>query len=180
MGSEIDETSTQSSSYKNPLPVVEETMSESVGQPPEVFFSYAHEDEGLRDELAKHLKLLERQGVISAWHDREIGAGDEWRQEIEQRLKAADIILLLISADFLASDFCWGVELKQAMQRHEAGEARVIPIILREVDWQGASFGKLQALPKNAEPVTNWSNQDQAFADVARGIRRSLQIYGSN
>ena len=155
-------------------------MSESVGQPPEVFFSYAHEDEGLRDELAKHLKLLERQGVISAWHDREIGAGDEWRQEIEQRLKAADIILLLISADFLASDFCWGVELKQAMQRHEAGEARVIPIILREVDWQGASFGKLQALPKNAEPVTNWSNQDQAFADVARGIRRSLQIYGSN
>ena len=170
-----DETFTPISPAISPSLVEENSQSQSTGQPPEVFFSYAHEDEGLRDQLAKHLKLLQRQGVISAWHDRQIDAGDEWRLEIEQRLNHADVILLLISADFLASDFCWGVELARAMQRHEAREARVIPIILREVDWQGAPFGKLQALPKNAEPVTNWSNQDQAFADVARGIRRAVE-----
>ena len=146
----------------------------SENQAIEVFFSYAHEDEELRDELAKHLKLLERQKVISAWYDRDISAGDDWKQEIEQRLNSADVILLLISADFLASDFCWGVELKRAMERHETVQARVIPIILREVDWKGAPFGKLQALPKNAEPVTNWANSDQAFADIARGIRKAV------
>jgi hypothetical protein len=147
----------------------------SKNQAIEVFFSYAHEDEELRDELAKHLKLLERQKVIAAWYDREIGAGTEWEQSIEQRLDSARVILLLISADFLASDFCWGVELKRAMERHETGEARVIPIILREVDWENAPFGKLQALPRNAEPVTNWQNRDQAFADIARGIRKAVE-----
>ncbi|NEP00460.1 MAG: toll/interleukin-1 receptor domain-containing protein [Symploca sp. SIO2E9] len=141
----------------------------------ELFFSYAHEDEELRDELAKHLAILQRQKVISTWYDRDISAGDEWKPEIEKRLNSADVILLLISANFLASDFCWGVELKRAMERHEAGEARVIPIIVREVDWKGAPFGKLQALPKNAEPVTNWANRDQAFADIARGIRRAVK-----
>ncbi|NEO34382.1 MAG: toll/interleukin-1 receptor domain-containing protein [Symploca sp. SIO3C6] len=141
----------------------------------ELFFSYAHEDEELRDELAKHLMLLQRQQVISTWHDREISAGNEWKQEIEKRLNSADVILLLISADFLASDFCWGVELERALERHEAGEARVIPIILREVDWLGASFGKLQALPKNAKPVNNWENCDMALSDIARGIRRAVE-----
>ncbi len=141
----------------------------------EVFFSYAHEDEKLRDELAKHLKLLERQGVISAWHDREITAGTEWKDQIDEHLESAKIILLLVSADFLASDYCYEVELKRAMERHETKEARVIPIILREVDWKGALFGKLQALPKNAEAVTNWDNRDQAFADIARGIRKAVE-----
>ena len=141
----------------------------------EVFFSYAHEDEKLRDELAKHLKLLERQQVISAWHDRQITAGTEWKGQIDNHLETAKIILLLVSSDFLASDYCYDIELKRAMERHEAREARVIPVILREVDWKGAPFGKLQALPRNAEPVTNWSNRDQAFADIARGIRRAVE-----
>lgn len=141
-------------------------------QPIEVFFSYAHEDEALRDELAKHLKLLERQNVIANWYDRDITAGQEWNAAIQERLNRAKIILLLISADFLDSDFCWGVELEQAMQRHENQDAYVVPVILREVDWKGAPFGKLQALPKNAEPVMNWPSRDQAFADVARGIRK--------
>ncbi len=147
----------------------------SENQAIEVFFSYAHEDEELRDKLAKHLKLLERQKVISAWYDGDISAGDEWRQKIEQRLNSADVILLLISDDFLASDFCWGVELKRAMQRHEAGKARVIPIIVREVDWKEAPFGKLQALPKNARPVANWGKRDQAFTDIAKGIRKAVE-----
>lgn len=153
----------------NPLP------SSSEPKAIEVFFSYAHEDEKLRDELAKHIKMLERQGVITAWYDRDISGGTEWKQSIVQQLDRANIILLLISSDFLASDFCWSVELKRAMERHEAGEVRVIPIILREVDWKGAPFGKLQALPRNAEPVTNWTNPDQAFTDVARGIRKVVE-----
>ena len=121
--------------------------------------------------LENHLAILKRQGVITGWHDRRIGAGEEWEGKIDAHLNSARVILLLISADFIASDYCYDVELKQAMERHEAGEARVIPVILRPVDWKGAPFGKLQALPKDAKPVTTWANRDEAFVDVARGIR---------
>jgi formylglycine-generating enzyme required for sulfatase activity len=137
----------------------------------EVFFSYAHHDEPLRNELAKHLRLMERQGVIAAWHDRQIPAGSEWAGTIDAHLQTAHIILLLVSADFLASNYCYDIEMRQAMARHEAGEARVIPIILRPVDWHSARFGKLQALPKDGRPVTSWLNRDEAFVDIARGIR---------
>lgn len=110
--------------------------------------------------------------IIKAWHDREISAGTEWANAIDENLNAADVILLLVSANFLASDYCYDIELKRAMERHEAGEARVIPIILKPVDWSGATFGKLQALPKNAKPITQWSDRDEAFLNVAQGIRR--------
>ena len=144
-------------------------------EPVEVFFSYAHEDEALRDELEKHLAILKRQGVITGWHDRKIGAGREWEGEIDAHLNTARVILLLISPDFLVSDYCYDVELKRAMQRHDAREARVIPVILRPVDWKGAPFGKLQALPKDAKPVTLWDNRDEGFRDVARGIREAVE-----
>lgn len=141
----------------------------------EVFFSYSHQDEGLRDELAKHLKLLQRQGVISTWHDRDISAGSEWAGAIDDHLNSAQIILLLISPDFMASDYCFDLEMRRAMERYEAGEAVVIPIILRPVDWTGAVFSKLQGLPKNVQPVTTWANRDEAFLDIARGIRRTVE-----
>ena len=141
----------------------------------EVFFSYSHKDEQLRDELEKHLTILKRKGIISTWHDRQITAGTEWKDQIDENLENAQIILLLISADFMASDYCYDVELERAMARHDANEARVIPIILREVDWKGASFGKLQGLPKDAKPVKNWPDLDQAFADIARGIRKAVE-----
>lgn len=141
----------------------------------EIFYSYAHADEALRDELNKHLKLLERQGILRGWHDREIGAGDEWNEEILRRLRSADVILLLISADFMASDYIWGKEVAIAMERHEAGDARVIPVVLRPVDWTGAPFGKLQGLPRDAKPVVSWPSRDEAFLDVARGIRRVVE-----
>jgi hypothetical protein len=136
-----------------------------------VFFSYAHRDEALRDELAKHLRLLERQGIIAGWHDRQIPAGREWGGAINAHLQIAHIILLLVSADFLASDYCYDIEVKHAMTRHEAGEARVIPIILRAADWHSAPFGALQALPKDGRAVTSWPNRDEAFVDIAQGIR---------
>ena len=112
-------------------PVLWPPLLQVPGRPIEVFFSYAHRDEALRDELAKHLRLLERQGIITRWHDRRITGGTEWAGAIDEHLRTAQIILLLISADFLASDYCYDVEVRRAMDRHEAGEARVVPIILR-------------------------------------------------
>ncbi|MBD2101716.1 CHASE2 domain-containing protein [Leptolyngbya sp. FACHB-261] len=141
----------------------------------EVFFSYSHRDEELRDELAKHLSNLKRQGIITDWYDREISAGTERTVEIAARLNSARIILLLVSADFMASDYIHDVELRRAMERHQAGEAQVIPVILRPVDWDGAPFSRLQPLPKDAIPVTEWVNHDAAFRDIAQGIRNAIK-----
>jgi hypothetical protein len=140
--------------------------------PVDVFFSYSHRDEALRDELAAHLKLLERNGVIRGWHDRRIGPGDEWKSAIDANLEKAGIVLLLVSSDFLASDYCYDVEMKRALARRDAGGADVLPIILRDCDWSGAPFAKLQALPKDAKSVTSWANRDAAWKDVATGIRK--------
>ncbi|MBD2462589.1 TIR domain-containing protein [Oscillatoria sp. FACHB-1407] len=142
-------------------------MSESV----KVFFSYSHKDEALRDALAAHLSSLEWQKVISSWHDRKIMAGTEWDADIKFQMDAADIILLLISPDFIASKYCREIEIPYAMQRHEAKEAYVIPIILRPFDWQDSPFSKLQAYPKDAKAVTSWENIDEAFVSVTQGIR---------
>ena len=142
--------------------------------PVEVFFSYSHRDEELRDELAVHLTMLKRQGIIAAWHDREITAGSDWAGAIDTHLNSASVILLLVSANFLASDYCYDLELGRAMQRQEAGEATVIPIILKPCDWTGAPFGKLQALPKNAKPVTKWDDRDDALLNVVQGIRTAI------
>jgi len=141
----------------------------------EIFYSYSHQDETLRDELEKQLSILKKLKIVRTWHDRKIYAGNEWADDINDHLNTADIILLLISADFLASEYCYEIELDRAMKRHEAREARVIPIILRDVDWRDAPFGKLQALPSNAKPITSWPNRDEAFADVARGIRATIE-----
>lgn len=141
----------------------------------EVFYSYAHEDEHLRRELEKHLSNLRQQGFITEWHDRRIVAGIDWAQAIDTHLNTASVILLLISPDFLASDYCYSVELRRAMERHTNKEAIVIPIILRPVDWKGASFEYLQSLPINAKPITTWSNRDMAFLDVAKGIRNAIE-----
>jgi hypothetical protein len=141
----------------------------------ELFYSYAHEDEKLRIELEKHLSILRDNGIIKDWHDRKIGAGSEWNSQIDQYLNRAQIVLLLVSPDFVFSGYIKNFELNRAMERHDAGEARVIPVILRPVDWEGASFGKLKALPQDARPVTSWSNQDEAFQDIARGIRQVVE-----
>src|SRR5262249_46305512 len=140
-----------------------------------LFYSYAHKDEMLRDELEKHLSTLRRQGVIAEWHDRKITGGTDWAQAIDTQLTTASIILLLISPDFIASDYCYGVEMKQALERHTAHQARVIPIILRPVDWKGTPFAQLQCLPTNARPVCIWHNRDEAFLEVVRGIRQVIE-----
>lgn len=136
----------------------------------ELFYSYAHEDEALRDELEKHLSPLRRQGLVTSWHDRQLTAGQTWMTEIDTHVNSADIILLLVSPDFIASDYC-DYEMKTALARHNKG-ALVIPVILRPVDWSGAPFGHLQVLPRNGTPVTSWPNRDDAFKNVAEGIRK--------
>src|SRR3954454_19773815 len=142
--------------------------------PISLFYSYSHKDEALRKKLETHLTLLQTQGVISGWHDRRIAAGTEWDGAISAHLEQAGIILLLVSADFLATRYCRDVEIKRAMERHEAGTARVIPVILRPFDaWHTTPFGKLQALPEKGKAVTTWNNRDEAFADIARGIREA-------
>lgn len=140
--------------------------------PVRLFYSYAHEDEIFRTKLEKHLAVLRRTGVIAPWHDRRISAGRAWEREIDTHLEAAQVILLLVSADFLASDYCWGVEMTRALAKHDAGLARVIPVMIRPVDFfSGVPFARLQALPRDARPITEWSNEDAAWVDVARGIR---------
>ena len=145
--------------------------------PVKVFFCYAHEDEALLNILKAHLKPLQRRGLIDVWHDRDINAGTEWEQEISKHLNEADIILLLVSPDFMNSDYCYGIEMQRAIERHNSGDACVIPVILRYVSWRGEPLGKLQALPTDGKPVKsqNWYDLDEAFFDIAEGIQKVVE-----
>ena len=152
--------------------------------PVSLFYSYAHEDEALRDELAGHLKILERRGLISAWHDRQIVPGQAWGQAIDKHLTQADLVLLLVSKDFIGSDYIWGVELAQALQRQQAQQCEVVPILVRAVDIDPADaddlpFLKLQALPPDLKPVTSWPNRDEAWTQVAKGLRATVGLIRS-
>jgi internalin A len=150
-----------------------EPMCEGAGREAvRVAFSYSHKDEELRDKLETHLKLLQRQRVISAWHDRKIMGGEDWAGVIDDNFKRADLILLLVSADFLASDYCYQTEMALALERHKQGEAKVVPVMLRPCDWKGAPFGALQGFPKDMKPVVKWRNRDEAWTNVAAGIRK--------
>jgi hypothetical protein len=139
----------------------------------DVFISYSRQDEALKNELVDyHLKRLQREGKINTWQDRDIEAGAEWAQAIKTNLEKADIVLLLVTHYFLASDYCYETEMQRAVQRHEEGTARVIPIILRPCSWEESEFKKLQVLPTDGKPVTSWTNPEEAFLIVEKGIRQ--------
>ncbi|MCH7752149.1 MAG: toll/interleukin-1 receptor domain-containing protein [Planctomycetes bacterium] len=144
---------------------------EHSNHPLSVFISYSHADESFKDSLVDHLAALKHQGLIHDWHDRQIGGGNEWKDQIDENLENASIILLLISSDFLASSYCYDIEVKRAMEKHEDGSARVIPICLRPCDWKELPFGKLQGFPRDAKPITKWGNRDEAFTDIAKALR---------
>ncbi len=148
--------------------------------PVKIFFCYAHEDEALLNKLKAHLRPLQRQGLIDVWHDRDIYAGMEWEQEINRHLKEAQIILLLISPDFMDSDYCYGIEMTRAMERHYHREARVIPVILRPVYWQGI-LGGLQALPIDGTPVmdSSWHTLDEAFLNITKAMLEAIKEFFS-
>jgi hypothetical protein len=140
-----------------------------------LFFSYSHVDEDLRDQLEIHLSALKRQELISSWHDRRITTGSEFAAQIDQHLDAADVILLLVSPNFIASDYCYDLEMTRATGKQKNGEARVIPVILRPCDWHDLPFGKLQAVPKDGKAIKMWSNIDEVFLDVVRAVKGALQ-----
>ena len=146
---------------------------DSKSQPLRLFYVYSHKDEVLRNELETRLKILHRQGVIAQWQDRRITAGEKWTDQIDRNIEQADIILLLMSPDFLASDYCYDKELQRALERHDAGEVRVIPIVVREVNWLLSPFSTLQALPKDARAITTWADPDLAWRSVEEGIERA-------
>lgn len=143
--------------------------------PIHVFCSFAPEDADLCSQLHNHLRPLERAGVLTLWHQRLITAGTDWTKAIDEHLASASIILLLISPAFFASDYCYGVEMQQAMQQHKKGDARVIPVLFRSVSWQEAPFSHLSVLPGNKKPVTLWSNRDAAFTEIVASIRQVVE-----
>jgi tetratricopeptide (TPR) repeat protein len=146
-----------------------------IGTVVKVFYSYAHQDKKLRDKLEKHLSVLQRQGIIEGWHNGEIEAGSERDAQLKEHLNQSDIILLLISSDFIASDYCYCLEMMQALKRHERGEARVIPILLRSVHIQRLPFAFLQFLPMDGKPIEKWRYKDDAFAEVVKAISNVIE-----
>ena len=141
----------------------------------QLFYSYSHKDESLRDELETYLKLLQRQGLNQPWRDRCILPGSDGEQDIDDHLNRADIMLLLVSADFIVSDYCYETEVPRAMERHAARDATVIPVIVRPVDWRGTLFNKLGWRPQDGEPVTQWGDRDAAWLNVEQGIKAVIE-----
>ena len=140
-----------------------------------VFFSYAHADEAFRNRLEVALAMLKRQGLIETWHDRRIMPGEDFANAIDANLEQADIILLLVSPDFLDSDYCYEGEMRRALERHNAGSAAVVPIIVRPCPWHDAPFGRLQALPTDGKPIAKYSDIDDAYLEIADGLRRLIE-----
>lgn len=137
-----------------------------------LFFNYAHEDENYRDELVKHLSMLKKLGVIEEWYDRKLIAGDSLDSEIIEKLESSHIILFLVSSDFLSSKYCYEEELKKALELKKEGKVRLIAIVVRSVDWEGAPFAEFVMLPKDVKPVDTWDNRDVAWTAVAMEIRK--------
>jgi O-acetyl-ADP-ribose deacetylase (regulator of RNase III) len=159
------------------LAVTEQRVSEGA----RLFISYSHVDAKYRDECQKYLDALERQGLITTWFDRKITAGQEWEGLIDDNLERADVIVLLISQDFVASKYCYDRELTRALERHDKGEALVIPVLVRPVAlWHDMAFAKLQALPRERKPVSQWSDADSAWVDVTEGIRTAIDDFARN
>jgi TIR domain len=138
--------------------------------PVEIFFSYAHEDEALMDDVRRQLIVYERNGRILKWHDRQIPPGSDWRIQIDERINMAQIILLFMSPHFIESHYCYEIEGETALRRHASKEAEVIPIILRPCAWEATPFGTFQALPRDAVPITRWPDRDEVCLNVARGV----------
>lgn len=135
-------------------------------KPIQVFYCYAYKDKKLLKQLEEHLSPLKRADRIMVWSAREVQAGTDWAKEIEDHLNVVDIILLLVSPSFIASDLCYSVQMQKALERHKAGEAKVIPVLLRPTFLEETPLKILQALPRDNQPITQWRNRDTAFLDV--------------
>ena len=137
-----------------------------------LFLSYSHRDEEIKVELLKHLSPLIRLGLISEWHDRKIDAGDKWEQVISENLEKADIVVLLISIDFINSKYCYDIEMDVALDRQADGATIVIPVIARSCLWKSTRFATFQALPTDGKAIATWTDRDEALSVVADGIKQ--------
>ena len=153
-------------------------VGESAEGPLQIFCSYSHKDADLLDQFKAHTSILRRTGPVLTWTDREILPGSDWSREIASRLDSADIIVLLVSADFIASDYCHTKEMKCAMERGAAQEAKVVPVIVRPCLWQKAPFGHLQVLPPGGKAINNWPyrKQDSAWVEIAIGLSKIVEV----
>jgi len=154
--------------------LIQLTNNASKPKPKKVFYSYSHKDENLKEKLDEQLTVLKRDGFISTWNDRMIRPGQEWDGVINENINSAEIIMLLISPAFMASQYCQDVEVHRAIERHDDGSARVIPIILKPIVWSDTPFAKLEALPSKGKPITSWNEIDEAFKDVVERIRVTI------
>lgn len=145
------------------------------GKAPVVFISYSHADEKLKDELVKHLSPLKRMGLIDTWHDRKIPAGEDIDKEVSKNLDKAQIILLLISVDFISSRYCYEIEMDRALEMNAQGKARVIPVIVRQCMWQHTPFSKLLAVPTDGKAIKSWNDQDEALANAVAQIKSVVE-----
>jgi TIR domain len=148
-------------------------------KPATVFISYAHEDAHLFKQLQTHLTILKRQNVIHTWHEGMIAAGEDWRTKAQRELAAADVVLLLASPDFLASDYLYSEHLTRAIERHQRHEMKVIPIIVRECQWTETALGELRALPMTGEPLKKWQDEDAFWKTIAVGIREAITEFSA-
>jgi hypothetical protein len=144
-----------------------------VGKGPlKLFLSYAHEDRDLVAELRKHLAPLWHEQIVTDWYDLELMPSDEWDHEILSQLESSDLVLVMISADFLASNYAYGRELRVALNLHDQEQLRLLPVIGRNCKWQNLPFARLQTLPEGAVPISSWQNRDDAFVSVVLGVER--------
>lgn len=142
-----------------------------------LFISYSHKDESFMEEFEEHLSQLKRNKIISLWHDRKLVAGGDWKGGIDSNLESSDVVILLISPSFLASDYCCEIELAKALEMHDSSQAVVVPIVIRECDWTEGQFSKLQALPKDAKAVNKWEDRDSAWTDAVKGLKRLIEEF---
>jgi hypothetical protein len=140
-----------------------------------VFYSYSHKDDKLRKQVSTALAPLKHEKLIKEWYDGDIVPGKKWEKEIYEQLELSELILLLVSQDFISSEFIRSQELKRAIIRDSTGDARVVPIIIRPTDWQSSALGSLKALPKDAKALTLWRNRDEGLLEVAKGIRKVIE-----
>ncbi len=143
--------------------------------PVKIFISYAHKDEPFKEELELHLKTLQRRGIIETFSDREVRPGEVWEAEISAKLQEAEIVLFLISPDFVGSDYMWDGEVKKALHRYWKGELVIIPVLIRPADIKGLDIDRFQALPANGKAVSQWADRDEAWLSVTQGLQKTIE-----
>jgi hypothetical protein len=150
-------------------------MTRQPTHPVSVYLSYAREDEALKQEFEDYLSIMQQGQVISEWIERQIQQGTDWSHVIDPRLRGADLVLVFLSPRLLSSGYCSGAEAREMFERHARGEARVIPIILRNVNLAGSPFASVQSLPRNSVPVSSWPMRDDAWWDIDQELRRVIE-----